>query len=100
MITSCKRCGKECQSSIGNPDARLLRRSNQGYCADCALTEFLKRTEPLGMLIEQQGTTVLRNPNIRLQIAKLLIVGKSDADINEIDMERVIDNWNLPFSKK
>jgi len=98
VSTKCKRCGKECQGGIGNPEARLLKRAQQGYCADCALTAFLKETEPLGMLIKSQGPGTLRNQSIREQIAKLLIVGKSDARFEEIDIERVISNWNLPIS--
>ena len=96
ILTECKRCGKPCQGGEGNPDARLLKRSQSGYCADCALTAFLKGTEPLGMLIEENGIDTLRNPNFQLQILRLLIVGKSDAVIDDIDMERVIENWKLP----
>jgi len=92
----CQRCGRNCQSGNGNPEARLLKRSDKGYCADCALTAFLKTTEPLNMLIGSQGVGTLRNQNIRAQIANLLIVGKSDANIGEIDIERVIENWDLP----
>lgn len=100
MITRCKRCGKQYQVGIGNPEARLLKRSAKGYCADCAFTEFIKTTEPLYWIIEHQGVEVLRDKQIRLEMAKLLIVGKSDASINEIDMDRVITNWNLPIHTK
>jgi len=96
MNTNCKRCGKECQTGAGNPEARLLKRSDKGYCTDCALTLFLKDAEPLNMLIEEQGCEVLRAPHIREQIARILITGKSDANIGEIDIERVIENWALP----
>lgn len=92
----CQRCGKECQGGIGNPEARLLKRSTKGYCADCALTVFLKKETPFEYSIQNNGIEILRDKNVRLQIAKLLIVGKSDASISEIDMERVITNWNLP----
>jgi hypothetical protein len=47
------------------------------------------------MVITQVGITALRDPNIRLQIAQLLITGKSDANISEIDIENVIRNWDL-----
>jgi hypothetical protein len=97
--TECKRCGRPCQGGKGNPEARLLKRSDKGYCADCALTAFLKTTEPLNMLIASQGVGALRYPQIRQQIARLLIVGKSDANINEIRIERVIENWDLPVRK-
>ena len=96
-MTVCGRCGKQCRGGAGNPEARLLKQSSKGFCADCALTQFLKRNEPLGSLIETQGVDILRNKEVKLQIARLLIIGKSDASINEIDTERVIANWKLPI---
>lgn len=99
MSLNCERCGKPCQGGEGNPGARLLKRAQKGYCADCGLTAFLKNTEPLGMLIERQGPEMLRNQSVRAQIATLLIVGKSDANIREIDIERVIEHWDLPVGR-
>jgi len=95
MEATCERCGKKCQGGVGNPDARLLKRAHKGYCAACALTAFLKNTEPLNMLLKEQGVEVLRMQHIREGIARLLIVGKSDANIGDIDIERVISNWDL-----
>ena len=97
---NCERCGKPCQSGIGNPEARLLKRSDKGLCADCALTAFLKTETPFEYAVQNNGIEILRDANIRLQIAQLLIAGKSDATIDEIDMERVIANWNLPVKKE
>ena len=99
MTTQCQRCGKECQGGIGNPEARLLKRGQKGYCADCALTAFLKNETPFEYAVQNNGIEILRDKNIRLQIAQLLIAGKSDATIDEIDMERVIANWNLPVKR-
>lgn len=55
----CKRCGKLCQTSQGNPDARLLRRSIKGYCADCALTVFLKQETPFEYAIQNNDIGTL-----------------------------------------
>ena len=93
----CKRCGKVCQPGPGNPKARLLTRSHKGYCANCALTAFLKQTEPLSGVLESQGPEMLRAEHVRLQIARLLLVGKSDATIGEIDIESIISQWGLPL---
>ncbi|KKK63206.1 hypothetical protein LCGC14_2996630, partial [marine sediment metagenome] len=49
----------------------------------------------LNMLLKEQGVEVLRMQHIREGIARLLIVGKSDANIGDIDIERVISNWDL-----
>lgn len=93
--TKCKRCGKPCRGGGGNPEARLLKRAEKGLCADCALTEFLKKTEPLSHILKEIGVELLREKHIKAQIANLLIVGHSDASIGEIDIERVIANWSL-----
>jgi len=98
--TQCQRCSKECQAGVGNPEARLLKRADRGLCADCALTVFLKNETPFEYAVQNNGIEILRDTNVRLQIAQLLLTGKSDASIEEIDMNRVIANWNLPVPKK
>lgn len=100
MTTRCQRCGKECQAGIGNPEARLLKRSDKGLCADCALTAFLKTETPFEYAVQNNGIEILRDKNVRLQIAQLLLTGKSDATIGEINMEQVITNWDLPIPKR
>lgn len=95
METVCKRCGKPCRAGVGTPDARPLRRAKEGYCADCAFTIFLQTTEPLNSIISERGVECLRMVGVREQIAKLLIVGNSDASISDINIENVIANWEL-----
>lgn len=92
--TSCERCGKPCQGGDGNPDAKLLKRSHSGYCADCALTLFLKSNFSY---VLGDKPEMLRLPQVRQQIANLLITGNSDAGIGEIDIEHVIGNWDIPW---
>jgi hypothetical protein len=96
--TSCLRCGKLCQSrGPGNADARLLRRAESGYCPDCAATEFLLGVDTLREMLDLRGPAVLRKSHYQAQFARILASGHSDAAPGEIDWERVIANWDLPF---
>ncbi len=99
----CKRCGVPCRvAARHNPDARLLEYASEpdGFCPSCAATAFLRDTEPLGELIEQQGPECLRLDHIREQFAAIMRVGRSDAHPDEIDWDRVIRHWDLPFPPK
>src|SRR5438046_249968 len=100
----CSRCGARCRvREARNEDARLLMNAadadHGGWCTDCAATDFLKNTEPLGELIERGGPEMLRMEHIREQFGKILDAGESDALPPEVDWERVIANWDLPFPK-
>ena len=100
MNTVCKRCGKPCLSDTGNPEARLLKRSMEGYCADCAITQFLQNTEPINALIGTKGREMLLNPMVQEQIGVILKAGLSDCHIAEIDWQRVVNNWDMPFKRQ
>ena len=99
-VTTCNRCGKPCRPGEGNPEARLLKKSDKGYCADCGLTAYLKMTPPIDMLLRNSGPEILKLPAIREQISRILISANSDCDISEIDINRVISNWDLPVDAK
>lgn len=99
QITNCERCGAPCQvANKANEDARLLKHSTtpSGWCVDCATTNFLQ-TSPMGQLISDPQR--LLDPRIRLQFAKVLLAGMSDARPTEINWERVVANWDMPFTK-
>lgn len=104
-ITHCQRCGKLCQSGVGNPEARPLRRAVVGYCADCAITHFIKDTEPLASIIAGgpwgpgKGPSILLNPHIQGDWQRLFVTGCSDADNSEINWQRVVELWDMPFPK-
>lgn len=100
-IVRCERCGRPCRSAgTGNPDARLLRHAERGYCANCGLTEFLKKTSPLCELLELQGARVLLTPHIQTGILRLLPSGQADATTGEIDFSTIVENWSLPLAGK
>jgi len=96
---TCERCQRDgLQPGVGKPEARLLRRAATGYCADCAITAFLREMPPLNELLEVRGAEVLRDPIIQRSAARILASGQADAPPGEIDWERVIANWDLPIA--
>lgn len=101
---TCSRCGLVMQVRLkqGNEEARLLKQSDkpEGWCVDCATTDFLRNQSPLGHIIEargEEGMQMLRDTRIQEQFAGLMQAGNADASAQEIRWERVIENWNLPF---
>jgi hypothetical protein len=100
----CSRCGVPCRvAQARNEDARLLMNApdaRSGWCGDCAATDFLKSTEPCGMLLERSGPEILRTEHIQDQFARIMVAGEADVSPPEINWDRVIANWHLPFTKR
>jgi hypothetical protein len=99
QIAYCDRCGAPCKvADHATEEARLLKHSTvaSGWCADCATTHFLQ-TSPMGQLIKDPQ--MLLAPHVRLQFAKVMLAGNADALPTEINWQRVVDNWSMPFKK-
>jgi hypothetical protein len=45
--------------------------------------------------IEKNGVNILRLPMIQEQFTGLLDAGQSDASPDEVDWDRVVENWDL-----
>ena len=62
---ACARCDAPLQfrSPDRNPDARLLRKSKipAGYCAACAMANWLQHTEPLKTILAKRCQAVARS---------------------------------------
>ena len=99
---NCKRCGAPCKVDISRGSkAKMLRRSTkEGLCVNCAVHDWLRNTYPPNILLAQSGPKVLLHPHIQEQFAEIMRVGLADAAPAEIDWNRIIDNWNLPFPNK
>jgi hypothetical protein len=97
-VTDCERCGVSLRASGDrNPSARVLRRSlTTGVCAGCALTAFLKETEPLASVLAARGPEMLLMSHVQEQVARMLEAGDADARPSELDYAAVVRNWNLP----
>lgn len=93
---NCERCRRPCRPAPdGNPDSRLLRRATSGLCVDCAVTQFLKGTEPIATVLRIKGAVTLLDPAVRAQFAAVMRAGFADAREGEIDWRRVVANWEL-----
>lgn len=98
---TCERCRRDgLQPGEASPEARLLRRARAGYCADCAITAFLRETSPLDEMMALRGPEVLLDPMVQRQVAQILASGQADARPEEIDWARVVANWPLPIASE
>lgn len=101
-LTGCLRCGARVQFVHGqrNPEAKVLRKSAvpKGFCVCCAAAHFLQHgPEPMRSLITRSPTS-LRHPQVQAQFGAILESGMSDARLLEIDWQKVLADWALPFA--
>ena len=98
----CDRCGFPCQvEGPGNPDARLIRRSQSpdGLCVALATTSILQGIETLRDGINKNGVKILLRNDVQEMFASVMEAGNADVKPEEIDWRRVIAQWDLPFPK-
>jgi len=98
-VASCERCGKKIQvAAARREDAELFRLAKElkGVCADCVMTQFLYNTYPINMQLDEAGPELLLKPGIREAFVSCGILDRGDLKIDEIDWQRVVDNWDLP----
>lgn len=97
----CKRCNIRCQvAGPRNPDAKMLRRSKEGMCVNCAVHDWLRNTYPCNILLARSGPKSLAHPHIQEQFAGIMKTGMADASPDEINWNLIIENWDLPFPNK
>ena len=102
-LTNCERCGTQLQvDAAPGSKAKLLRRSKvpKGFCINCAVHNFLRNTYPPNIQLAESGPQILLIPHIQTVFAGIMEAGFADANPDEIDWQRIVDNWELPFSKK
>lgn len=104
QVALCTRCSKPGQTGPQpNPEGRLMvfaQTAQNALCADCAATAFIKGVETLMWGIEKNGVQMLLNPAIQQGFAEVMRVGRADATPQEIDWQRVVDNWELPIPRQ
>jgi len=101
-IVECKRCGAQCRIA-GTPGekAKMLRfAEGPGLCVNCAVHDWLRNTYPPNILLAGSGPKVLLFPHIQQQFTEIMRIGFADAKSDEIDWQRIVDNWELPFENK
>ncbi len=105
-IIHCSRCGVLCKlASSATEEARLLRHATRpetsGYCPDCGLTDFFKNHSMLAQAMDMNpaGKQMLLDPRVQQQFGGIMQTGNADAKPEEINWQRVYDNWDMPFAK-
>ena len=102
LFCQCDRCGARLQvGPAPGSEAKLLRRSKvpKGFCINCAVHNFLRNTYPPNIQLAESGPDILLIPHIQTVFAGIMKAGFADANPDEIDWQRIVDNWELPFSK-
>ena len=100
---NCERCGAQVKvDAVSGSKAKMLRHSKvpKGLCVNCAVHDWLRNTYPPNIILAQSGPKVLLFPHIQKQFAEIMQVGFADAQPDEIDWNRIVDNWDLPFPTK
>lgn len=101
--TNCLRCEARIKlNPAPGSEAKMLRRAKvpKGLCINCAVHDFLRNTYPPNIQLAESGPGILLYPMIQEKFADLMRTGLSDAAPEEIDWQRVVDNWELPFREK
>jgi hypothetical protein len=105
-LAKCDRCGVQLRvAETRREDSRPFRRSmtTAGLCPDCVMTEFLYNTYPVNMIIDERGPEMLLNAECMrsaLLSSGVMDPAHCEMDVNEINWQRVYDNWNLPVKVK
>jgi len=103
LFCQCERCGAKLQvGPAPGSEARMLRHSKvpKGFCVNCAVHNFLRNTYPPNIQLAESGPGILLIPHIQKVFADIMKAGFADACPDEIDWQRIVDNWQLPFRKK
>ena len=101
--TNCERCGVQLQvDAVPGSEAKMLRRSKmpKGFCINCAVHDFLRNTYPPNIQLAESGPQILLIPHIQTLFAGIMKAGFADANPDEINWQRIVDNWELPFPNK
>ena len=106
-VVYCSRCGAPGKlADSATEDARLLKHATRpetsGYCVECAVTDFFKNRSHLAELLAMNplGSKMLLDRRVQEQFARLMQAGNADAKPEEINWQRIVENWELPFPKK
>lgn len=100
---NCQRCGAQLKvDAVPGSEAKMLRRSKvaKGLCVNCAVHDFLRNTYPPNIQLAESGPKILLYPHIQELFANIMKAGLSDAAPDEIDWDRIVENWYLPFPTK
>ena len=97
-VTPCQRCSMPLR--VGRPpstEAQLLRRSSTGVgvCPTCAVRKWLEAF--MGDAHPNLKPEHLLLPHVREQFIVIMRVGNADAKPDEINWQKLVDEWDLPI---
>ena len=98
---NCERCGIALQvAAARSEESAPFRRADvpKGFCADCVFTQFLYNTYPINMQLDRSGPQVLLHPEMRQAILLCGLLNRCDMNVDELDWQRIVDNWDLPVA--
>jgi hypothetical protein len=101
-VVQCPRCGQLCKIvTPANPQARPFQRAENGdgLCTSCIVAYFIQSMPVLMVGIERNGPEILLWEAAQQQFTAVLEAGMSDLKGEEINWERVVETWNLPWPK-
>lgn len=96
---NCDRCKREIEVAPPKNETSYpfrLAVVPKGVCADCVMTQFLYNTYPINMQLDESGPQLLLNPYNRDALLMSGILETGDLTVDEINWQRVVDNWALP----
>lgn len=73
-----------------------LAKVPKGVCPECVMTQFLYNTYPINMQIDEAGPELLLKPGIAEAFVSCGLLDGCDLKIEEVNWQRVVDNWKLP----
>ena len=111
---TCIRCGILCRvATRQNPHAQVFVRGDKRtgrFCTECLVVDFFKNFDlgPVSALgsdfMNALDPEMLRAPHLQQQFFRILKAAQetygAELGFDEIDWERVIVNWHLPFPKE
>jgi hypothetical protein len=101
---NCLRCGVDVQVSAKKRAEKSwpfkLATIPKGFCADCVFTQFLCNTYPINMGLDRSGPELLLHPQMREAVLMSGLLEKCDMNVDEVNWQKVVANWNLPIECK
>lgn len=81
--------------------ATVLKRAKtgKGYCVHCATHDWLRNTYPVNVQLAESGPKILLHPQIRELFATIMQQALSDASPDEVNWNRLVEYWDLPFAE-
>jgi hypothetical protein len=103
-LCRCERCAvwvrvAETRNEAPTAWVSILRHAKEpsGLCINCAVTEWVRSWQGIPLLLDDYGPQVLLMPEWQASVPRLLELAGCDARAEQINWQRVVENWGLPL---